>query len=107
MSTSQHGSMQTEMSAQEPINCQPIDPNTGEPIPPRAAVGYYPGYATLSQQAFWDEATRAVVLRRVHEVPLIRFFTPEEAVLMQAVIDRVLPQDDRDPEHRIPILPII
>lgn len=83
---------------------QPIDPSTGEPLPQRAQPGYYPGFATLSQQKFWDEATRTVVLKRVNQPPPLRFFTPAEARQMQAVIDRVLPQDDRDEAHRIPIL---
>src|ERR1043166_10342037 len=72
----------------------PIDARTGEPIAPRAQPGYYPGYSTLSQQAFWDEATRQLVLARVEQVSQIRFFLPEEAQLMQAVCDRLLPQDD-------------
>lgn len=82
----------------------PVDAQTGEPLQPRAQPGYYPGFSTLSQQAFWDEATREVVRGRVHDVPPIRFFTSEEARLMQAVIDRVLPQDDRDDAHKIPIV---
>ncbi len=85
----------------------PVNPATGEPILPRAQPGYYPGYSTLRQQAFWDQATRDVVLDRVRNVPPIRFFAPEEARLMQAVCDRVLPQDDRDEAHKIPILPAI
>lgn len=82
----------------------PVDATTGQPLPPRAQPGYYPGFQTLSQQAFWDEATRKVVLARVQQVPPIRFFTPEEAHLMQAVCDRLLPQDDRDEEHKIPVV---
>lgn len=85
----------------------PINSQNGSPLAPRAQPGYYPGFSTLSQQAFWDEATRSVVLRRVHEVPPIRFFTAEEARLMQAVIDHVLPQDDRDDAHTVPILNVI
>jgi Gluconate 2-dehydrogenase subunit 3 len=83
---------------------QPVMAQTGEPIPPREQPGYYPGYSTLSQQDTWDEATRNVVLKRVNENPPLRFFTLEEAVLMQAVIDCILPQDDRDQDHRISIL---
>lgn len=94
-------------AATTPNGRLPVDPKTGEPIGPRTQPGYYPGFSTLSQQAFWDEATRNVVLRRVHDVPPIRFFTAEEARLMQAVIDRVLPQDDRDDAHTIPILHVI
>ncbi len=84
----------------------PCDP-AGNPIPPRAQPGYYPGYSTLAQRHFWDEATRALVLRRVEQVPPIRFFTREEARLLEAVVDRALPQDDRDEAHRIPIVPWI
>ena len=82
----------------------PIDPTTGRPLPPRAQPGYYPGFSTLSQRDAWDEATRTVVLARVEHVPPIRFFTPAEETLMRAVLDRVLPQDDRDEAHTIPLV---
>ena len=91
----------------EQLDLLSIEPTTGRPLPPTAQPGYYPGYSTLSQQAFWDEATRHVVLKRVHEIPPIRFFTAREASLMQAVLDRLLPQDDRDQAHTIPILPFV
>lgn len=82
----------------------PIDPKTGQPIPPGAQPGYYAGFSTLSQQAFWDEATRNVVLARIERVPPLRFFSAEEAQVMQAVCDRLLPQDDRDEAHKIPVV---
>lgn len=85
----------------------PVDPKTGQPIPPRAQPGYYPGYETLSQQAFWDKATRDVVLKRVSEVPEIRFFSEAERAAMSAIADRIVPQDDRDEGHKIPIVPFI
>ena len=69
--------------------------------------GYYPGFRTLDQQKFWDAKTREVVLDRVENVPPIRFFTPEERVLMEAICSHILPQDDRDAADRIPILPQI
>ncbi len=81
----------------------PVDPATGQPIPPKEQPGYYPGYSTLSQQDFWDEATRNLVLDRVNNVPQIRFFIGELELLMRAVCDRLLPQDDRDEAHKIPI----
>lgn len=86
----------------------PRDPRTGAVLPPRAQPGYYPGLSTLRQQAFWDAATREVVLKRLrqHTTPL-RFFSPEEARVLQAVADRILPQDDRDMAHTIPIVPVI
>lgn len=89
---------------QEESGRLPIDGMTGQPLRPRAQPGYYPGFHTLSQQAFWDEATRKVVVARVHDVPPIRFFSPEEAELMQTICDRLLPQDDRDEEHKIPVV---
>ena len=82
----------------------PIEPKTGRPIPPRAQPGYYPGFSTLSQQAFWDKATRDLVLDRVNNPPPLRFFTEVEIPLAQAVVDRILPQDDRDDAHKVPIL---
>jgi hypothetical protein len=86
---------------------RPVDPATGRPLVQREAPGYYPGFSTLAQQKFWDEATRRKVLDRVHKVPSIRFFTPEEARLMEAVTAHVLPQDDRMPSRRIPLVPAI
>ena len=82
----------------------PVDPETQEPLPPRSQPGYYQGFSTLSQQAFWDEATREVVRARVEQVPPIRYFSAEEAQLMQAICDRLLPQDDRDEAHKIPVV---
>ena len=85
----------------------PVDPTTGKALLPRAQPGYYPGYQTLSQRDFWDEATRKLVVERVEEVPPLRFFSPDDARLLQAILDRILPQDDRDAAHKIPILPFI
>jgi hypothetical protein len=76
----------------------------GDRMEPRAQPGYYPGFSTMSQSAFWDEATRAVVESRVYQVPPIRFFSPDQVELLTAVMDRVIPQDDRDEEHKIPVV---
>ncbi len=95
------------LPASAPKGTLPISLPSGEPLEPRPQPGYYPGFSTLAQRQFWDDATRKVVLDRVDRQPPLRFFTPEEARLMQAVIDRVLPQDDRDAAHRVPILPVI
>lgn len=73
----------------------------------RLQPGYYPGFSTLDQKGYWDEATRHVVLHRVMNVPPIRFFSQGEAKLMQAICDHIIPQDDRDESRRIPIVPEI
>jgi hypothetical protein len=85
----------------------PIDPRTDLPLKPRAQPGYYPGFSTLSQQSFWDATTREVVRKRVHEIPPFRFFKAEESRLLQIICEHIMPQDDRDAEHRIPIFPFI
>lgn len=85
----------------------PFNPQTGQPIMPTAQPGYYPGFHTLDQQKFWDEATRKLILSRVQNVPPIRFFTPYETQFMEAVCNRLLPQDDRDEAHKIPLVPFI
>jgi hypothetical protein len=73
----------------------------------RPQPGYYPGFRTLDQQKFWDAKTREVVLDRVENVPPIRFFTAGEQALMEAICRHIVPQDDRDAAHTIPILPQI
>lgn len=55
----------------------------------------------------WDEPTREVVRRRLEEVPPVRFFTPDEERMLEAVADRIMPQGDRDAGQRIPIVPWI
>ncbi|MDQ6661851.1 MAG: gluconate 2-dehydrogenase subunit 3 family protein, partial [Chloroflexota bacterium] len=85
----------------------PTDPTSGASLAPQAQPGYYPGYEVMSQQKFWDEATRKVILDRINNVPPIRFFTEDEAHLMQAICERIMPQDDRDEAHTIPIVPFI
>jgi hypothetical protein len=85
----------------------PYDPSTGRPIGPVSQPGYYPGYRTLSQQKFWDAKTREVVLDRINDVPPIRFFTQEQARLLETVCAHVLPQDDRGPANIIALVPVI
>jgi Gluconate 2-dehydrogenase subunit 3 len=80
------------------------DPETGRRIEPMQQPGYYPGYRTLGQKAWWDATTRETIEKRVNEVPPIRFFTREELPAITAICNRVIPQDDRLPEFRIPVV---
>ena len=86
---------------------RPYEPHTKKLIGPLSQPGYYPDFSTLSQQKFWDAKTREVILDRVRNIPPIRFFTPDEASLMEVICDHILPQDDRDAAHKIPIVPWI
>ncbi|HEX4770245.1 MAG TPA: gluconate 2-dehydrogenase subunit 3 family protein [Bryobacteraceae bacterium] len=88
----------------KPVHQPLTDPATDKPLPPRKQPGYYPGYSTLGQQQWWDATTRQTVLDRVNNVPPIRFFSPEELPVIGAVVERIIPQDDRTPERKIPVL---
>ena len=84
-----------------------LEVSSGAPRPHTESPGYYPGFSTLGQQKFWDEATRRKILDRVHRIPPIRFFSAEESRLLEAVVAHLLPQDDRMPSRRIPLVPSI
>ena len=90
-----------ETQTREPVT----DAITGLPLEPRDQPGYYAGFSTMGQKKYWDETTRKVVVGRVESTTPIRFFTPEEARTMYAVVDRILPQEDRTTARRIPLLP--
>jgi hypothetical protein len=64
----------------------------------------YPDFDVLAQARHWDEATRAVVLARVEEVPPLRFFSPAEARTLRAFCDVVTAQDA---EPRVPVLEMV
>jgi hypothetical protein len=81
--------------------------SAGPAIEQRPQPGYYPNYDVFQQRSFWDEATRTEISKRIEKIPPIRFFAADEAKLMTAVCDRILPQDDRDGLHRIPIVNFI
>lgn len=82
----------------------PRDPVTDEPRPPTSQPGYYPGYSTMSQKAFWDQATRNLVTRRVEQPPSIRYFSRDQVRFWRAVFDHLIPQHDRTADRRIPLV---
>jgi len=80
------------------------DARAGTPLMPKQQPGYYPGFSTMAQERFWDAATRLVVHKRLRERKPIRFFDEAEGRTMRAVVDRILPQEDRAAERRIDVL---
>src|SRR3954451_1871667 len=66
--------------------------------------GRYPDYDILEHAGHWDEATRKVVLARVHDVPPVRFFDAREAATVGALADVLTAQDC---EPRIPLVNFI
>jgi hypothetical protein len=67
----------------------------------------YPDADALAQRGHWDEATRRVVLDRVHNTPPFRYFTQDQQRTLEALCDRVIPQGHRPPERRVPLAPWI
>jgi Gluconate 2-dehydrogenase subunit 3 len=67
----------------------------------------YAGYDVLEKWGSpdWDDQTREVVRQRLDEVPPVRFFTPEEARLLEAVCDRIVPRAERG--QRVAVVPWI
>lgn len=63
----------------------------------------YPGWNVLSQRGHWDETTRRVIMDRVYNVPPFRFFNTSQIVTLGALCSRVIPQQHRPPERRVPI----
>jgi hypothetical protein len=66
--------------------------------------GRYPDHDVLAEAAHWDALTRKAVLRRVQEVPPLRFFDERESQTLRAFCDLVTAQDS-DP--RIPVLEMV
>jgi hypothetical protein len=67
----------------------------------------YPKADVLGQRGHWDEATREVVLDRVHNVPRFSHFSPSQRATLEALCDRIIPQGHRPPDRRVPIAPWI
>lgn len=67
----------------------------------------YPDANVLGQRGHWDDATRRVVLDRVHNVPSFRHFDDHARETLEALCARVIPQDHRPVARRVPIAPWI
>ena len=67
----------------------------------------YPDSDILGQRGHWDDATRRVVLDRVHNVPPFAHFGPPRRATLEALCARVIPQSHRPPGRRVPIAPWI
>jgi hypothetical protein len=67
----------------------------------------YPHYDVLAKwdSPSFDEPTRAVLARRLKQIPQRHFFSADEALLLDAIVARVLPQPER--VEPIPITPWI
>ena len=53
----------------------------------------------------WNDQTREAVRKRLQEVPQRRFLSPRQWSLLEAIVDRLVPQPER--EEPVPIVPWI
>jgi len=97
-------SLLRKLSSRVTGSLHPDDAAPPSPLKDPKQPGYYPGFSTLAQQKYWDAATRMLIQSRVTRSIPIRFFTPAEEKIMLAVVDRILPQEDRQRAYRIDIL---
>jgi gluconate 2-dehydrogenase subunit 3-like protein len=67
----------------------------------------YPGADILAQRGHWDDATRRVVLDRVHNIPDFEFFDADQRATLETLCECVVPQAHRPAEKRVPIAPRI
>jgi hypothetical protein len=67
----------------------------------------YAGFDPLRESEAWEDRDRQLVLSRVHDVPPLMFFSEAEGRLLDAVVDRLVPQPDRGPAEKVPITPWI
>lgn len=82
----------------------PRDPVTGEAMGPREQPGYYPGFSTMAQRPYWDEATRSLINKRVQEAPRRRYFSEQAWTFWTAVFAHLVPQTDRTAERQIELV---
>src|SRR5690242_7200485 len=61
----------------------------------------------LAQRGPWDDATRDVIMDRVHNVPDYEYFDEHRRATLLALCDRVITQEHRPPDKRVPIAPRI
>jgi hypothetical protein len=75
----------------------------------RAFRNPYPDYDVLAKwdTPSWNDQTRAVIARRLTEVPARRFLSELQFATLQAVCDRVMPQPERTGDDKVPIAPFI
>ena len=90
----------------------PGDVRTPDSDPPASEGEHatrYAGWNVLAKwwSPDWDEQTRTVVRQRLEELPPIRFLTPDEVRLLDAVVERLVPQAERAAAERVPIVPWI
>lgn len=76
-------------------------------MPDKPFESLYPDYDVLAKwnSPSWNEQTRAVIAKRLHQVPSRQFFDELQYKTLEAVCDRVVPQPERGAKDKVPIAP--
>ncbi|MEO5833193.1 MAG: gluconate 2-dehydrogenase subunit 3 family protein [Nakamurella sp.] len=77
---------------------------SARPSTPGVAQHRFPGFDVLDDVKHWDQVTAGVVLSRLSFPPDVRFFTPAEFAVAEALLDQLLDQHD-DP--KVPVAQLI
>ncbi len=77
---------------------------SGRPTTPGGSDHRFPGFDVLDNVKHWDQVTAGVVLSRLSFPPDVRFFTPAEFAVAEALVDQLLDQHD-DP--KVPVAQLI
>ncbi len=67
----------------------------------------YEGFDPLSEADHWEDRDRRLVLSRLHDIPQRRFFSEDETRVLEAVVDRIVPQPDRRAGAKVPVTPFV
>lgn len=86
------------------------DPNrpggTGQ-LPANSQGPRFPGFDVMAQRSHWDDATRAVVTNRLHDLPPIRFFTTAEEAAATCLLNQLMDQHVRGGEDQIELVRMV
>jgi hypothetical protein len=67
----------------------------------------FPGFDVLAQSSHWDDATRSVILDRVHDLPAMRFFTPQQQATLLGLLDQLVGQRTAPGEPRVELVRLV
>lgn len=80
--------------------------DTGQ-LPPHSRGPRFPGLDVMAQSRHWDDATRAVVIDRLHDLPPVRFFTPDEEAVATCLLDQLVDQRPAPGDDRIALVRMV
>lgn len=81
--------------------------DTTLPLPAAAGGGRFPGFEVMDQAKHWDDATRAVIGDRLHDLPPVRFFTQAEEAAAKPLLDQLTGQRTQPGQPHIDLVRMV